>query len=82
MKVRELIKALSTYDGDLEVVVANYEFGFDALREISEIEAVVADEGEAQYVSASPETNGAPRIRVVCLGPAEPSRLEEEVKRK
>jgi hypothetical protein len=76
MKVEQLIEKLRTLDGDAEVVVANYEFGFDALTQVHVIEAVKAQEGEAEFVMSSAAINGSKRINIICLGPCEPSRLE------
>lgn len=78
MTVGELLEALKQFAEDDQVVIANYEFGFDRLAHVQAVEVVRADEGEAEFVMASKHTNGAPRIRLVCIGPTEPSRLSSE----
>lgn len=76
MTVKELIEALSKFDGELHVVKANCEFGYDAVTELNLIEAVSADHGEAPYVSAPLVEDSSGHLRVLCLGPVESSWVE------
>jgi hypothetical protein len=75
MTVTELIKALSKYDPETPVVLANREFGFDTLKLLTEIETVLAEEGDSDFVSSSHSNNGHRVVKAVCLGPEEPSRV-------
>jgi hypothetical protein len=76
MTVRELISALKNYDEDLPIVIANCEFGFDDLAQLQLLETVQADHGEAKFVLSNGEAPEQ-KVRVLCLGPKEPSVMEK-----
>lgn len=71
MKIRDLIAKLSTYDPELPVTIANYEFGFDEIEEVSLIE-VALSKVEDYYEPSDGQPQSCKRF-VLCLGPTEPS---------
>ncbi len=72
MRVKELIEKLKQCDPEAVVAVANFDYGFDEIRDIVSLDGTTVNSGDADYV---PADGDLPRVKtkIVCIGPKDPS---------
>lgn len=74
MKVQDLIDHLQTFDPQLELATASFEFGFVRLESLTEIEVLPVKQSGTFPINFRLPANidQSNRMKIVCCGPVDP----------